>query len=98
MNDESRDISSSQLNHLLLLSSLIAAVMFLMSGYAWAQLAEDIQIPVHWGLDGQPDRYGGKSEGLLILPGVTFLIAMLFRFIPMFEPRRPKFFWAKNEI
>jgi uncharacterized membrane protein len=88
MNDESHDITSSQLNQLLLLLSAFVLAMGLLSAYAWLQLPNDIRIPVHWGINGQADRYGGKAQGLLMLPAITFLTCLLFRVIPIFKPRR----------
>ena len=86
--DESQNITATQLNHLLILSCSIVLGMCLISAYAWLQLPDDIQIPVHWGIDGQPDRYGGKAQGLLLMPSITLLTCLLFRVIPIFEPRR----------
>jgi uncharacterized membrane protein len=88
MNDPSQDITSTQLNQLMFVLSIFVFAMCLVSAYAWLQLPDDIQIPVHWGIDGQPDRYGGKAQGLLLMPGITFLTCLLFRVIPIFEPRR----------
>ena len=40
------------------------------SAFAWAHLPESV--PVHFGLDGQPDRFGPKAE--LVLGGPLFLL------------------------
>ena len=63
---------------------LMAALSF----YAWAQLPADARIPVHWGINGQPDRYGGKAEALLLAPGIGVAFCLLFSVIPFIEPRR----------
>ncbi len=86
--EKSHDITATQLNQLLILSCSIVLGMCLVSAYAWLQLPDDIQIPVHWDIDGQADRYGGKAQGLLLMPGITLLTCLLFRVIPIFEPRR----------
>lgn len=73
----------------LLLASIVAAIlMFALSAWAWMQLPGDAQIPVHWGIDGQPDRYGGKFEGLLLTPLLFVGVIALFAVIPHIEPRR----------
>ena len=42
------------------------AAMFLLAAVTWSAAPE--QIPVHWNWAGQPDRFGGRFEGLLGLP------------------------------
>ncbi|HRJ40988.1 MAG: SdpI family protein [Caldilineaceae bacterium] len=73
---------------LLIASSVVAILLFALSGWAWLQLPGDASIPVHWGVDGQPDRYGGKWEGLLLMPLIFVGISVLFAFIPRIDPRR----------
>ncbi len=72
----------------LTISAVIVIFMFALSGWAWTQVPADAQIPVHWGVEGTPDRYGGKGEALLLIPLVTLGIAALFAVIPRIEPRR----------
>lgn len=35
------------------------------------------RVPVHWGLDGQPDRWGSRWELLLLGPGLVLLTGVL---------------------
>lgn len=84
MNDQSQ----INLNQVMLMMFIFIAAMLVVSGYAWTTLPDDVQIPVHWGFDGQPDRWGGKWEGLLMMPGVALLTALVFRIIPVIEPRQ----------
>ena len=88
MTDDDRVASNLELNRLLLWMVLIALGVLAFSAYAWVALPDDIRIPVHWGIDGEPDRYGGKVEGLFLLPAVIVLIAGVFRLLPIIEPRR----------
>ena len=67
---------------------IIVAIMFAISAWAWLQLPADAQIPVHWGVSGQPDRYGGKIEGLLLMPLIGLGLVALFAIIPRVEPRK----------
>jgi uncharacterized membrane protein len=62
--------------------------MLLLSGWAWMQVPADQKIPVHWGLSGKPDRFGGKFEGLFLLPLMTIGLIALFALIPRIEPRK----------
>lgn len=48
------------------LALVALTLMVVTSFYAWGRVPE--LLPVHWGIDGQPDRYGGRLEALGILP------------------------------
>ena len=48
----------------------------------------DVQLPVHWGLDGTPDRHAGKWAALMLPPAVVAAVSLLFWFLPALEPRR----------
>lgn len=54
-------------------------------GLVWPSAPD--QIPVHWGLAGQPDRYGGKFEGLLLLPLLTLGVYLVMLLVPRIDPR-----------
>ena len=48
-------------------------------------------VPVHFGISGTPDRYGSKSEFLIgpfIIVGVSFLVYLLFKFLPSIDPKK----------
>lgn len=45
------------------------------------------QIPMHWGINGQVDRYGGYGE-LLILAASGLGLALLLKFVPRLDPKR----------
>ena len=61
-------ISSAKFKPLLIASGIVIVAMFALSWWAWGQVPAGAEIPVHWGVDGQPDRYGGKFEGLMLMP------------------------------
>jgi uncharacterized membrane protein len=67
-------------------SLLMLAAMFGMAAVTWPGAPE--RMPVHWGLSGQPDRFGGKFEGLLGLPLITLAIYALLLVLPRIDPRR----------
>lgn len=50
----------------------------------WGQLPESV--PMHWNINGEIDRYGGKPE-LLILVVIPLLIYGLFLIIPKIDPK-----------
>lgn len=49
------------------------------------------QMPVHWGMSGQPDRYGGRWEGALLLPIVALLVWAVMLVAPRLDPRRANY-------
>lgn len=46
--------------------------------------------PVHWGLDGQPDGWGGVGQ-LLIMTGTGLASALLLKFLPFIDPKRKNY-------
>jgi immunity protein, SdpI family len=66
----------------------IAIVITLaLAGFAWVQVPAGAQVPIHWGVDGQPDGYASKEVALLLMPLVTAGLVALLYFLPRFEPR-----------
>ena len=72
----------------LIASGIIIAAMCALSVWAWSTLPADAQIPIHWDIYGQPDRYAGKAVALLFIPILTTGIAILLAILPKIEPRR----------
>lgn len=66
---------------------LIAIVLlpFIYLGYVWNQLPA--KVPVHWNIHGEIDRYGGKTELLLIPFLLPFLVYLIFLAIPKIDPK-----------
>lgn len=63
----------------------IVLLPFIYLAFLWNQLPKTI--PVHWNINGEIDRYGNKTELLLIpilLPLLTYLI---FLVIPKIDPK-----------
>lgn len=71
-----------------LMSAVVVALMVGLSAWAWVQLPADASLPVHWNAAGEADRYGGKVEGLLLLPLVSVGILLLFNLIRYIDPLR----------
>jgi uncharacterized membrane protein len=67
----------------------LLAAMFIASLAVWGQTPD--QIPVHWNVHGAVDRYGGKAEGLLMLPTLALGIYLLMRFLPRIDPGRANY-------
>jgi uncharacterized membrane protein len=71
---------------ILVVASVVA--MLAISAWAWGRIPDGAQIPIHWGLDGQPDGYGPKWVGLLLTPALGLVMGGVFLVIPRLDPRR----------
>lgn len=65
---------------------LLVAVPFIYLGAIWAELPENV--PLHWNVEGEVDRYGSKSELWLIPAVTTLLIYLLLLVVPAIDPKR----------
>lgn len=70
----------------LIVSSAIILGMLALSLWSWVNIPER-PIPVHFDIEGRPDAYGSKFEGLMALPLVAVACNLLFVFLPRIEPR-----------
>lgn len=68
---------------------LVLVVMFALAGLAWGSAPD--RIPVHWGLDGKVDGYGGKLHGLLLLPLVSLALYFALLWLPRLDPGRANY-------
>lgn len=68
---------------------LLIAAMFAAAIIIWP--AAPAGIPVHWNVQGEVDRYGGKVEGLLGLPALALAIYLLMRYLPRIDPGRANY-------
>lgn len=68
-------------------SLLTVALMSGLAAWVWVKLPANATIPVHWNWRGEIDRYGGKWEGLALLPLITLGLALLLYVLPYLDPR-----------
>lgn len=66
---------------------LIAIVLlpFIYLAYIWNTLPD--KVPMHWNLQGEVDRYGDKSEMILIPFLLPFLVYIIFLIVPIIDPK-----------
>lgn len=64
---------------------LIALIPSLFLLFVWDELPE--QVPVHWNLQGEIDRYGSKSDLIWIGGLMPLLIYFIFQMIPIIDPK-----------
>ncbi|MEA3062028.1 MAG: hypothetical protein QOJ94_1809 [Sphingomonadales bacterium] len=72
---------------LLILSLLLAAGMAAVGALVASRAPAGLQLPVHWNLAGEADRYASKWVALMTAPAMTVLFAAFFWFLPALEPR-----------
>ena len=68
---------------------LLLVAMFVAAAVVWPRAPE--RIPVHWGVSGAPDRFGGKAEGLLLLPLIALGVYVLMLVLPRLDPSRANY-------
>ncbi|HLC63925.1 MAG TPA: SdpI family protein [Patescibacteria group bacterium] len=68
---------------------LIALVSITLGFYFYSVFPDSV--PVHWGVDGTPDRYGSKFEGAWLMPLIAIGMYLLFRFLPYIDPKKDKY-------
>ena len=71
---------------ILVVASVVA--MLAISAWAWGRVPDDAQIPIHWGIDGQPNGYAPKWVGFLFTPALGLVLGAVFLVIPRIDPRR----------
>ena len=64
---------------------LLALLPFILVAAFYSRLPD--QVPMHWGFDGEINRYGSKNE-LWLMAALGPLFALLFQFLPRLDPRK----------
>ncbi|MCF7911326.1 MAG: SdpI family protein [Candidatus Cloacimonetes bacterium] len=66
---------------------LITVILGLVIGLP---LPKDVEIPIHWNIEGKVDNTASKTQGLLMLPGIILLLLLFFMFFPRISTRYRK--------
>ncbi len=72
----------------LAICAVVVMLMLCGSIWVWMELPADARLPVHFGMDGQVNRYGSKAEALLLMPGVVAFLVLIIALLPVIEPRQ----------
>lgn len=73
---------------LLIVNAILVAAMAGLSVWAWPAIPDAAQLPVQWGLNGEPHRFGSKLEVLALMPAAAALTTALLWYLPHIDPRR----------
>jgi uncharacterized membrane protein len=68
---------------------IVLAGMFVAGAIAWPNVPD--RMPVHWGLNGEANRYGGRFEGVWLLPLLALGLYILMRVAPRADPGRANY-------
>lgn len=71
----------------LITAGVVVLLMLGISAWAWPQIPDGAQVPIHWGIDGQANGWAAKPLALLGVPLLTAGIALVLAFAPRFDPR-----------
>jgi hypothetical protein len=66
----------------------IVGAMLVVAIFLWPSAPESM--PMHWNFAGEIDGYGGKFQGLFLMPVVAIFIWSLMNFIPWVQPDKFK--------
>jgi uncharacterized membrane protein len=67
---------------------LVVATLAGVSGWVASSLPGDVQLPIHWGLNGEADGFADKWTALMMPPLIVAAVSLLFFFLPSLEPRK----------
>jgi uncharacterized membrane protein len=66
----------------------IAIISLLTSLYMINILPDGLQLPIHWNIDGEVDRYAGASIAFLFPPVTLIIILSIFSILGKLDPRK----------
>jgi uncharacterized membrane protein len=69
------------------LPASIIAGSWLFSLAVFSRLPE--RVPVHWGISGDPNRYGSRIEGAFLMPALMVVLYVIMQWYPSRDPRAP---------
>jgi len=75
-------------NKLFYLSLAISIIALIINIIAYPHLPD--RVPVHWGINGEVNRYGSKLE-LFVLGALPFVILFIRQIIPKVDPKRESY-------
>ena len=60
------------------ISAIAAALIaFIASALAYGHIPAEARIAMHWNIHGEPDRFAGRLEALLLLPAMILLLTLV---------------------
>ncbi|MAJ69999.1 MAG: DUF1648 domain-containing protein [Alteromonadaceae bacterium TMED7] len=69
-------------------AGLLVVLSAMASLYVISRLPADMTLPVHWGLNGEPDATASATIALLLPPGIMLVLTVLIATLRYLEPRK----------
>lgn len=69
----------------LMVTSLVILLPILVGVLLWDKLPE--QVPFHWDINGQVDRYASKTEAVFIIPVIMLVLQWLCTLLSQLDPK-----------
>ncbi len=63
----------------------IMLLPFIYLAYVWHELPD--KVPIHWNVQGQIDRYGSRSELIIVVFALPVLIYLILLAVPLIDPK-----------
>jgi uncharacterized membrane protein len=76
------------LRRLYLAAGLALALQVAIALWGLTQVPSGREVPIHWGVSGQPDGFAAPLVAFLFVPIVTLGLVLLLAAVPRIEPRR----------
>jgi immunity protein, SdpI family len=83
----------------LIWSIIFIAIMAAIAYWTSQNLPDQALFPVHWGIDGTPDRFVDKQgaiRNLWMLPGISAFVSLVLAIAPLIDPRKNNIFKARQ--
>jgi len=68
-----------------LISFALLIIPFILIVIYWSELPDNI--PMHWNVDGEIDRYSDSKWGIIVLPVVSLVTFLMFFLVPKIDPK-----------
>jgi uncharacterized membrane protein len=75
-------------NKLFYITLIITFIPLIVNLIAYPHMAD--RIPVHWGITGDPNRYGSKMEQLT-LSALPFVLFLILNYLPSIDPKKESY-------
>ncbi len=75
-------------NKLFYITLIISLIPLIINLIAFAHMPD--KVPVHWGITGEPNRYGSKMEQL-VMSAIPFVLFLFFNFLPSIDPKKESY-------
>jgi uncharacterized membrane protein len=75
------------LRPVLVVSAIVIVAQLVLAAVGLLLVAPGVEVPIHWGISGQPDGYASPLVAFLFTPLITIGLVALLAAIPRIEPR-----------